>query len=207
MTNVVATRLGAWLPILFMIKKSFLKKIKSDLDQYQKERDRIINESRLILQNSKKAIFALHRNDEKQASQSLSAAEKMLKELNRTYNQGNRLKFEGSYKAAMEEYVEAKAFSQVLSGKSLDQLAIATIGPEEYINGLCDLTGELVRQAVLQATGGNFRLLPKYKMLVEEIVGFMLTLYLTGVSRQKFDDAKRNLKRLEQIIYEVKLRG
>ncbi|OGY88787.1 MAG: hypothetical protein A2927_01570 [Candidatus Komeilibacteria bacterium RIFCSPLOWO2_01_FULL_45_10] len=190
-----------------MIKKSFLKKIKSDLETYQAERNRIINASRDILQASKSAIFALHRNDLKEAQKSLSVAEAEIAKLNKSYNKNNRLRFEGSYKAGLEEYVEAKTFAQFMSGKTLDQLPIASIGPEEYINGLTDLTGELVRQAVLQATKGNYKVLENYRAFTEEIVGFMLTLYLTGSSRQKFDDAKRNLKRLEQIIYEVKLRG
>ena len=37
-------------------------------------------------------------------------------------------------------------------------------------------------------------------------IEFLLTLYLTGYQRQKFDDAKRNQKRLEQMIYEISLR-
>lgn len=190
-----------------MINKTFLSKIKKNLETHQKERDEIINESRQILQNAKKAIFALHRNDKKQALKSLLESEKALKQLNRTYNKGNRLKFEGTYKAAVEEYTEAKMFAAVLEKKNLSELSIENIGPEEYIGGLCDLTGELVRQAVLQATNGNYKELKRYKSICEEIVGFLLTLYLTGYLRQKFDEAKRNLRRLEQIIYEVQMRN
>lgn len=190
-----------------MIKKNFLAKIKNDLELHQKERNEIINASRQILQEAKRAIFALHRADKKQAEESLSAAEAILNKLNRNYNKGNRLRFEGSYKAALEEYVEAKTFHQVLSSKPLDKLSVESIGPEEYINGLADLTGELVRQAVLRATKGDYQVLEQYRIFTEEIVGFLLTLYLTGSGRQKFDDAKRNLKRLEQIIYEVRLRS
>jgi len=189
-----------------MIKKTFLAKIKNDLQTQQKERNLIFGEARKILQSSKTAIFALHAGDIKKAEASLKDAEEILKKLNQAYSKDNRLRFEGSYRAAMEEYVEAKTFSQALAGKTLDELPIKTIGPEEYINGLADLTGELVRQAVLQATKGNYKVLDKYQKFTEDIVGYLLTLYLTGQSRQKFDDAKRNLKRLEQIIYEVSIR-
>lgn len=188
-----------------MIKKEFFEKIKSDLEIHQKERNEIIEKSRHILQSSKTAIFALHRNDQAQADASLKEAEGLLEVLNKTYNTGNRLRFEGSYKACLEEYVEAKTFSYVLAGKDLSELDVESIGPEEYLNGLADLTGELVRQAVLQATKGVYPIIEEYRNFTEEVVGFMLTLYLSGISRQKFDEAKRNLKRLEQIIYEVKL--
>jgi len=190
-----------------MIQKALLAKIKKDLNLYQKERGVIIGESRQILQNSKKTIFALHRGDIKQAAEHLQNAEQALNKLNKKYNKDNRLRFEGSYKAAVEEYVEAKTFSQVMSGKTLGNLNFKTIGPEEYINGLADLTGELVRQAVLKATKGDYRIIEKYKALTEEVVVFMLGLYLTGQSRQKFDDAKRNLKRLEQILYDLSIKG
>lgn len=190
-----------------MINKNFLSKIKKDLETYQSERNQIINSSREILQSSKSAIFALHRGDKKEAAKYLDQAEAVIGRLNKSYNKNNRLRFEGSYKAGLEEYVEAKTFFQFMFGKTLDKLPIESIGPEEYINGIADLTGELVRQAVLQATKGNYKVLENYRSFTEEIVGFMLTLYLTGCSRQKFDDSKRNLKRLEQIIYEVKLRG
>lgn len=190
-----------------MINKNFLAKIKKDLETYQAERNQIINASRDILQNSKSAIFALHRGAVKEAVKSLTQAEAVIARLNKSYNKNNRLRFEGSYKASLEEYVEAKTFYQFLAGKALNKLPVESIGPEEYINGLTDLTGELVRQAVLRATKGEYKVLESYRSFTEEIVGFMLTLYLTSSSRQKFDDAKRNLKRLEQIIYEVKLRG
>ncbi|MDP2587075.1 MAG: hypothetical protein Q8P32_04915 [Candidatus Komeilibacteria bacterium] len=190
-----------------MINKTFLAKIKKDLETYQQERNQIINASRDILQSSKSAIFALHRADAKEAAKLLTQAEAVIGRLNKSYNKNNRLRFEGSYKASLEEYVEAKTFFQFMLGKPLDKLPIQSIGPEEYINGITDLTGELVRQAVLKATKGQYEVLESYRSFTEEIVGFMLTLYLTGSCRQKFDDAKRNLKRLEQIIYEVKLRG
>ena len=35
----------------------------------------------------------------------------------------------------------------------------------------------------------------------------MMQLYISGKSRQKFDEAKRNLKRLEQIVYEINLKN
>ncbi len=189
-----------------MINKTLLANIKKKMETYQKERNQIIGDSRRILQASKKAIFALHRADKKSAKQFMADAEKGLAQLNKTYNKGNRLRFEGSFKAAVEEYVEAKMFATVLEKKSLSELKIENIGPEEYIGGLADTTGELVRQAVLQATNGNTKELKRYKEITEEIVGFLLTLYLTGHMRQKFDETKRNLKRLEQIIYDIQIR-
>jgi predicted translin family RNA/ssDNA-binding protein len=190
-----------------MINKKFFQKTGSDLKAFQKERGLIINRSRDILQAAKETIFATHRQDYAAAAQHLTRAEEILQDLSRTCDKGNRLRFEGSYKAALEEYVEAKFFLQVMQGKKLDEIKIGNIGPEEYIGGLADLTGELVRQAVLQSTRKSYQNIEKYREISEEIVGFMLKLYLTGSSRQKFDEAKRNLKRLEEILYDLSLRN
>jgi len=189
-----------------MINKKFLKKIETDLKSFQKERGFIINKSRDVLQASKEAIFAAHRNNPKQAKASLTKAETVLKELSKNYDKGNRLRFEGSYKAAVEEYVEAKLFNQMMDGKKVDAIKFGNIGPEEYIGGLADVTGELVRQAVIQSTKGNYKNIQLYRDFTEEIVGFMMNLYMTGHSRQKFDEVKRNLKRLEGILYDISIR-
>lgn len=189
-----------------MINKKFLQKIDTDLKSFQKERGFIINKSRDILQASKEAIFATHRNDYKKAVDSITRAEIILKELSKSYDRGNRLRFEGSYKAAVEEYVEAKLFYQLIKSKKIDEIKLGNIGPEEYIGGLADLTGELVRQAVLQSTKNDYENIKFYHEITEEIVGFMLKLYMTGHTRQKFDEAKRNLKRLEGILYDISIR-
>lgn len=189
-----------------MMKKNFLANISKDLRAYQKERNAIFGKSRQILQAAKESIFATHRQDYKKAADFLKKAEIILKELSKNYDKANRLRFEGSYKAALEEYVEAKFFYMVMTGKQLRPIAIGSIGPEEYIGGLADLTGELVRQAVLQTIAENYDRIQPWRDLTEEIVGFMTKLYLTGSSRQKFDESKRNLKRLEKILYDIKLR-
>lgn len=189
-----------------MINKTFLKKISTDLKSFQRERGFIINKSREILQASKEAIFATHRHDTKKATDCVVRAEMVLKELSKSYGKGNRLRFEGSYKAAVEEYVEAKLFILLMNEKKIDTIKFGNIGPEEYIGGLADVTGELVRQAVLQSTKGEYGNIKFYRDFTEEMVGFMMNLYMTGHSRQKFDEVKRNLKRLESILYDLSIR-
>lgn len=189
-----------------MLNKKLIVKISQNLGSFQKERDYIFNKSREVLQSAKEASFAAHRQDFKAANNQIAAAEKILLHLQKEYNKDNRLKFEGSYKACLEEYVEAKMFIAALQDQELKEISGINVGPEEYIGGLADMTGELVRQAVLQATAGNYDSLVKYRKLAEEIVATLMKLYLTGFLRQKFDDAKRNLKRLEQIQYDITIR-
>lgn len=189
-----------------MINQKLFEKIKEDLTGFLQEREVIIGRSRQILQNSKKAIFAGHQGEIKKAEEHLRLAETAIDELLAKYQEDNRLRFEGSYKAGLEEYVEAKFFIRVLKNEELAEIDNSTIGAEEYLGGLCDVSGELVRQAVLLATKEKTEDIERYKSVIEEIINFMLDLYLTGYMRQKFDDAKRNLQRIEQILYDLKIK-
>lgn len=189
-----------------MINKKLFEKIKKDLEAYNQERELIIQHSRQILQNSKKAIFTGHQGDLAKAENHLQEAEEIITKLLKDYHQDNRLRFEGSYKAALEEYVEAKTFIKVLNHQDIEIIDNQSLGPEEYLGGLCDMTGELVRQAVLLTTKDQTQDIEYFKETIEEIINFMLDLYLTGYLRQKFDDAKRNLQRMEQILYDLKIK-
>lgn len=188
-----------------MKNNKLFDKISKELSLYQKERGVINHISSSILTKSKQSIFLAHDGKMKEAADTLEEAKKKLREANKQYNKSNRLDFEGSYQAAAEEFLEAKFFIDVLSGKQITVDKEFKFSPEEYLGGLCDMTGELVRQSVLCASEKNLKLLQNYREITKDIVGFIMTLYLSGKIRMKFDDAKRNLKRIETIIYEINL--
>lgn len=191
---------------MFMIDKKLLEKIDKDLLLYQKERGFINRISSDILSKSKTAIFLVHEGKIKEAEIKLAEAKKQLIELNKKYNKSSRLESEGSYKASVEEFLEAQFFFFAVQDKKITIDKDLKFGPEEYIGGLCDLGGELVRQCILKAHLRDIELIKKYREIAKEIVGFMLKFYMTGKLRSKFDDAKRNLQRIETIIYELGLK-
>ncbi len=188
------------------MSKILFNKIFKDLKLYYQERGVLNRTSSEILSKSKQAIFTAHDGKIKEAEKILIQARDLLKDLNKKHNRSNRLQFEGSYRACVEEFLEANFFIAVLKDKELKLNTNFQFGPEEYIGGLCDLTGELVRQAVLLGNKKGLVKIKKYTKITKEVVGFMMKLYLSGKTRQKFDESKRNLKRLEQIIYEINLR-
>ncbi|HNV97414.1 MAG TPA: hypothetical protein PKL13_03885 [bacterium] len=189
-----------------MKNNKLFDKISKELSLYQKERGVINHISNSILSKSKQSIFLAHDGNLVEAKKTLEEAREKFRELNKKYNKSNRLDFEGSYQAASEEFLEAKFFIDVLEKKSISTDKEFKFNGEEYIGGLCDMTGELVRQAVLNAEEKNLKLLQSYREITKDIVGFIMKLYLSGKLRMKFDDAKRNLKRIETIIYEIKIR-
>lgn len=91
--------------------------------------------------NSKQAIFALHRNDHKGATDLLVKAEKVIPELFELAKEKPALR-DGALSAALEEYVEAKSFSYYLEYHRLLPLRdLPNVQKSEYIGGIIDLTG------------------------------------------------------------------
>jgi predicted translin family RNA/ssDNA-binding protein len=189
-----------------MLNNKFFGKLQSDYDARESERRQIISLSNVILHESKRVIFSLHRGDVKKAAESLAEIETNIKQLEKKFGY-KRLTDEGSYKAAVEEYVEAKMFFKVLSGEKIDTIKGITLSGEAYLGGICDLVGELVRLATNRAAEGKFDEVEKYKVIGNDIMAELVEFDMTGYLRTKYDQAKGHLRKIEQVAYEVKLRS
>ena len=188
-----------------MINKKFIQKLKEDYDKAESERRQIIKLSDTVLHNSKRTIFSLHRGDLEKAKMELVKIEKTLQKLEKDFGH-KRISKEGSYRAGAEEYVEAKMFYFVATGEKVDKIKGINLSTGSYLGGLCDLTGELVRQAINQAAAGNFDEIDRMKKIINEIMIELVEFDMTGYLRTKYDQAKNNLRKIEQIEYEVKIR-
>jgi len=72
---------------------------------------------------------------------------------------------------------------------------------------LCDLVGELNRAAVNSVIKGKFDRAGFYKQCVEELYGIFLKFdFRNSELRKKFDGMKYELKKLENLMLELKLR-
>ena len=90
--------------------------------------------------------------------------------------------------------------------QKVDKIRSVNLNVNSYLGGLCDLTGELVRQAIKQATAGNFEEVDRMKKIINEIMAELVEFDMTGYLRTKYDQAKNNLRKIEQVEYEVKMR-
>jgi predicted translin family RNA/ssDNA-binding protein len=189
-----------------MLDKKYFQKIRQELLTYAEKRREVIKECGDAQHLAKRAIFALQRDDKAEAQKALAKAEKILSDLNKKHQKVEGIFDEGSYKASLEEYVEAVLFNQFLEGKSFSVIKGLHIDSEVYIGGLADVPGEVLRYAIKSATQKNFMMVKKCFDAAEEIVGEMVDMNLTGYNRQKFDQAKQALHKLQQVVYEVSLR-
>jgi len=189
-----------------MINEKFLEKLKKDYQANESERRQIISASNNILFEAKKNIFALQRQDFKVAEEKIAGIEKSLKNLEARFGFA-RLHREGAYKAAAEEYLEGKTLYLAIKNKPIEAVKDLPLDYESYLGGICDMIGELVRYATNQAAKGKFSKVAKTKKMAEDIMGQLIDFDMTGYLRTKYDQSRGHLRKLEQMTYEIKLRG
>lgn len=188
-----------------MINKKFIEHLKNEFDAHASESRRIISLANAVLHDSKKAIFSLHRDDLAGAAKTFEEIEATLKNLEKKFG-FSRLMAEGSYKAAAEEYVEAKMFFWVMTGEKIDKIKKMELDYESYLGGLSDLLGELARWAIKMATAGKIQEVKKIHKIADQIMAELIEFDMRSYLRTKYDQAKGHLRKIEQINYEVNLR-
>lgn len=190
-----------------MLNKTVQARLLKEYHNHTAMRHKLIQQANDALRAAKQAIFSLHRNDDKAARKQLDSVNKDLAAIAKTVLKSNpELRNQGAYLAALEEYLEAELFYQAMQGQDLQFIENLDIRADQYIGALSDLTGELTRQAVLRATDKDYEAVNRYHALAESIIGMLIQFDLVSNLRQKYDDAKRNLKRLESIKYDISLR-
>lgn len=189
-----------------MINKKYFHSVRADLLDYAEKRREVIKQAGDAQHAAKKAIFAMQRDSQAEAEESLAKAETSLLAITKKYSKDVRIFDEGSFKAALEEYTEATLFKQFLDKKDIGEIKNFKLDSDAYISGLCDVPGEIVRYAIKAATERDFATVKRCYTVSETVIAELVDMDLTGYNRQKFDQAKQALNKLQQIAYEVSLK-
>eukprot|EP00249_Psilotum_nudum_P006184 c19516_g1_i1 orf=416-1258(-) len=205
-----------------------------ELDAVNEKRERLVKLSRDMTMHSKKVIFQVHRlnsnNKElvlEQAERDLGAVKTDLVRRIAMELQGMEFwKFRKAYTPGMQEYVEAATLLEYCkSGKLLtledinkafSELKDASNSPitlnlSDYLLGVGDLTGELMRLAISQAADGETE-------MAKDICSFVRSLYVnlsllahdeddTWEMSKKMDTMLQSLIKIENTCYAVHIRG
>jgi len=188
-----------------MINKKEFRNIREELENYDKQREVLIKESRTLLKLSKQMIYSVHRGNLKETKELLNLVKKEKLKLDRITKEPKSLSKEPSYSDALQEYTEALCYYNFVNSKKIPLRKTLGVNSEDYLMGLCDLTGELARRAVSLATKRKNKEVETIKKLVEEIYGEFLKFNLRNSSlRKKSDSIKWNLKKIEEIMYDLR---
>ena len=183
-------------------RKDF-ERIGKEMELFEKRREDVIKKAHEIIRFSKKVIYGIQREDN---------VSKLISEMNtkiRDLRTRGELQFTSFYKVAMQEYVEAVCLYEVLKSNKLPSQSDLHVSAPDYLSGLCDLTGELMRKANNLALKGEANEAIKIKELVDDIYGEILSLDIRDNDlRKKADQIKYNLRKLEDLaIHIIRRRG
>jgi translin len=180
------------------------QKLQKELHDYDEERENLIKKSRDVLKLSKLIIYAVHRDELDNASKLIKQIEQERKELEKIALHDPKMAYEGSYKIAIQEYVEAILYYEFVKTGKLPELKVLA---EHFLLGLCDLPGELTRRAVFLAGKGEVDQVVKIKDQVDLLYGELLRFdFRDNEIRRKVDAVKYELRKLEDLVLELKLK-
>ena len=178
--------------------------MRKDVLKFDSQREKLIKKSRDVLKLSKQVIYALHRSEIKVAEKLIIKIKKELKALNRYVKANTKMYHEGSYKVAVQEYVEAMLFHSYVKHRKLATRKELGVRTDYYLLGLADLPGELVRRAILDSTKGNTKSPIEAKEIVSDIYAWLLKFDIrNGELRKKFDGIKYDLRKLEDLCFQL----
>eukprot|EP00250_Pteridium_aquilinum_P012174 c20548_g2_i2 orf=545-1381(-) len=204
------------------------------LTAMHEKRERLVKASRDVTMYSKKVIFQVHRLNSKNKESVLEQAERDLENVKKDHVtrvakelQGSEFwKFRRAYTPGMQEYVEAATFLEYCKNgrlltlddlnQSFAELKDASsnnfrLNLIDYLLGVGDLTGELMRLAISNVTEGEVD-------NAKNICNFVRSLYvsLSLISpevddswdmKQKMEVMLQSLMKIENTCYTVHVRG
>jgi len=192
------------------------------LDERNDRREKIYQISRDIGKSSKRVISLLHRcTDQDNRAATIQQAEKefpivqgLLIQILKNLSSDDHWRFNRSFSPGLQEYVEAYSFYYyLLHGKLVSKTEIEIplqdlqLPLSDYLLGICDLAGELMRYATNSVSVGDF-LKPK------QISEFMNSMYQEfqkikfyhGEFKTKLDVIRESAKKIEVVCYKLYMR-
>ena len=191
-----------------MLNKKDLNEMRKEFNSFDDKRELVIKKSRDVLKLSKQVIYAVHRDDLSEAGKLVKKIEADKKKAEELVSSNSKLESIGAYRVAIGEYVEALLYYHFVKNKRIPTHKTLRVSTEHYLLGLIDLTGELGRKAVQLAGKGKFKDVVKIRDAVSEIYGALLKFdFRDSDQRRKFDSVKYDLKKLEDLVLDLKLKG
>ena len=180
-----------------MINMKSFDAMRKELKVFAQKREEVISRSREMIQLSKRIIYSVQRHD---------SSAQLVTQLKKAKSALPKDAFDtGMQSVALQEYVEALTLFALVEKGKLPTAKELNVPVHEYLMGLCDLTGELVRMAVNAAIRKQFQDVERWHHITAELYGEFLKLDLrNGELRKKSDQIKWNLQKLEGLMYDLK---
>jgi len=198
-----------------------LEALRLRMERRDELREKLIKRCRDGQKAAKQSIFALHRGDKQKSQKLIQECEGCIDDLLPIVREEPALRY-GSFSNVLEELVEARLFYSWLYGKdgsnddkspsgrilSIADFTTIDLEPEDFLGGLCDLSGEIGRYAVQQGTSRDTQAVT---LCLETNLSILLS--LQGLSRfpsggsvgKKMNPLRMSVEKLERMLYELSL--
>lgn len=174
---------------------AIVNKIEKHIDDKERKRETAIRNSRTIIICSRKSIQHMHQGHFGEAEELLARSSTIIKELYEAIKLYPDLGTAGFVDNAAQEFVEAQCFFNILQGKNLPDPDEIQITYTSYLEGLCDVIGELRRKVLDTLINGEFKDAHQYLIIMEDIydaiIRFDYPSSLVPIKRKQ--DIARNL--------------
>ena len=181
--------------------------MRKEMQAYDCERELLIKQTRDVIKLSKTIIYAVHRNEFKIAQQGITDSKKIIIDLKKKIAKEPELYFEGSYRAAIQEYVKAFLYYTFAKEKRIATRKETDVDTEHYLLGICDLTGELARRAIVSATNDRYEDVMPIRNVVEQLFEELMSFdFRGGDLRKKLDQIKYDMRRLDDVAFQLKMK-
>ena len=190
------------------MKENIYEFLKNYYETENDEREKMISDSRKINALSKKVVYSLHRDDLVNAEKNLNEMKNKISLFLDNYSKTKHL-YSGSYKVAIQEYVEAMAYYYFLKEYEIyvpdnDEILKE---PDYYVLGLCDLSGELVRKALNEGINENFDQVFKIQKFISNLFNELAQIdFRNGEIRKKVDGLRWDLRKIEEMAFSLKIK-
>ncbi|MCS7252543.1 MAG: hypothetical protein RMK18_03885 [Armatimonadota bacterium] len=146
-----------------------LAKIRSQLDEIDRLREKCFELSRRLIRQCSAAIKHVHRNERNEAEVALGAAGEIAEELYGIASTHPEILSWGFVQDAQREFAEAMLIFTVAFGGVLPTPEDLKVTDVAYINGLAEAVSELRRLILSKLNGGDFESARKLMEIMENI--------------------------------------
>jgi translin len=182
-----------------MINTDEFASMVEEMEKEDQLREDVIKRARDIIRLSKVVIYSVHRGEADEAK--LEEMEKLINELPEPASHV------GIREVAVQEFVEAMTLYRFVKEGTLMTREELGVDKQNYLLGICDLTGELMRMAVNRIIGKDYDTVYRIRDMVTAIYGEFLKMNLpNGELRKKSDSIKWNLNKIEDLVLELSLK-
>jgi translin len=180
-----------------LLSKNDVHQIQSELESYDKAREKLQALTRNATRLSDWAIIQIHRGQLGQANSTLNDAKRALDEVQSLLSAHAELPHFGQVLVAFQEFAEAKLLLQIRKNGKLASLREVGTSSTAYLLGMLDFIGEMRRLTLDTLRQGRAEEAQNLLTIMERVYEDLMSLDRTSILpnfRRKLDAARRVLE-------------